>query len=207
MLFWHWTDLDIRNLTEKITKISDLPFVCDLFSTWSVKIYTLEAQWCSACWHTLWISWPDMLQCNALVLMECQTSFCIHICDSLMLKAMTVGTRVVFKNESFLYQVLSSIVLEIILPLTYRSQWLQITLSQMAGTLRCDFLLITFIGKVKGYCGVKSTITPTNTCAHQRMPGIVRWNVVLAVPVGPSKRMACGWFDSNLHLIPPAMSS
>lgn len=163
----HWTDLDIRNLTEKITKISDVPFVCNLFSMWSVKIYTLEAQWCSACWHTSWISWPDMLQCDSLVLMECQTSFCIHICDSLMLKSMTVGTTVVFKNESFFYQVLSLFILE--------SQWLQITSSQMAGILRCNFLQITFIGKVKGYCGIKSTITPTNTCAHQRMPGIVRW--------------------------------
>lgn len=65
--------------------------------------------------------------------------------------------------------------LESILPCTYRSQWLQITLSQMAGILWCNFLQITFIGKVKGYCGIKSTITPTNTCAHQRMPGIVRW--------------------------------
>jgi hypothetical protein len=55
----HWTDLNIRNLTVKITKISDLPFVCNLFSMRSAKIYSLEAQWCSACWHTSWISWPD----------------------------------------------------------------------------------------------------------------------------------------------------
>lgn len=112
---------------------------------------------------------------QTLVLMQCQTSFCIHICDSLVLKSVTVGRMVVFKNESFLYQVLSSFVLENILPCTYRSQRLQITLSPMVSILQCNFLPITFIGKVKGYCGVKLTITPTNTCVHQRMPGIVRW--------------------------------